>query len=580
MKRRTRALLLANLLAFLVTAVTVLAQTEYTIELLPSSIEAAIEAIHKVPILLPLSSSIKAVVEILSNEAPNAPTLDGPAEGERFNPSANVTFTWTFSDPDSGDSQSAYRLQLDDDSDFSSPIIDTGKVDSASSNTTQTLPSNVGLYYWRVKTWDSSGEEGPYSNGRAIIVDGLKVDSYSIDMASGKVYVRMVYAYDGSPVENGAISFAGLSESTNSTGWAVFDLSSAADFGWGQVAYGVQDGVYGITCKVQNQTLPLAKRNRLVQSGCEISSLTYDSDEDRLYVEFAGTGAYTLKVHGSKPTYILNATYDLEMNYTDHLALSHDGSRRIVLGYPNWGDFYVRGLTAGVIAEIYWTDQKLTIVLDGPSGTSGTLYVHCGSQGMPNSWSGFSNNPTYDAGTTVLTGEYTFSSSLTITLDFTTSTTSGAGGGASGAFTPEIYVRISSRRVSLYPGESATLRLIINWTGVNSIRITSIEFMGAAEDWLTLAEDLPKTIFKPIGEEVGTGEIELHIMAPETAQPGDYTVPVTIRAEAVGSRIDTNGYLTFSILRKPTPISLIPEYMTWIFVAAIISLILYAYLKD
>jgi len=61
------------------------------------------------------------------NNPPYAPTLNTPAVGHRFNPSSSVTFTWAFSDPDMGDFQTAYQFQLDNDNDFSSPIIDTGK---------------------------------------------------------------------------------------------------------------------------------------------------------------------------------------------------------------------------------------------------------------------------------------------------------------------------------------------------------------------------------------------------------------------------------------------------------------------
>jgi len=113
-----------------------------------------------------------------------------------------------------------------------------------------------------------------------------------------------------------------------------------------------------------------------------------------------------------------------------------------------------------------------------------------------------------------------------------------------------------------------------------NVRVTSIDFTGAAGDWITLAEPLPKTIFKPIGEEAGKGEIELRIIAPENAETGDYTVPVLVKAEAVGSQIQANGYVTFSITPQAPPVSLVPEYMTWIFAAAIIAIILYAYLKD
>ena len=122
--------------------------------------------------------------------------------------------------------------------------------------------------------------------------------------------------------------------------------------------------------------------------------------------------------------------------------------------------------------------------------------------------------------------------------------------------------------------------LVVNFTGVNNIRVLSLEFSGAASDRIVLAEPLPKTFFKPIGEEVGKGEIELRIIAPENAEPGDYTVPVVVKAESVGSQIQTNGYLIFSIVPQAPPVSIVPEYMTWIFAIAIIAIILYAYLKD
>ena len=70
-------------------------------------------------------------------------------------------------------------------------------------------------------------------------------------------------------------------------------------------------------------------------------------------------------------------------------------------------------------------------------------------------------------------------------------------------------------------GSSSTAGLSINFTGVNNIRVLSLEFSGAAADWITLAEPLPKTIFKPLGEEVGKGEIEIRIITPEDAQLGD-----------------------------------------------------------
>lgn len=76
--------------------------------------------------------------------------------------STSPRLDWDFSDND-GDSQASYWLQVDDDSDFSSPVVNTGVV--ASSNTYHDVSglSNGVKYYWRVNVLDGyewSGWQG------------------------------------------------------------------------------------------------------------------------------------------------------------------------------------------------------------------------------------------------------------------------------------------------------------------------------------------------------------------------------------------------------------------------------------
>ena len=71
--------------------------------------------------------------------------------------------SWVFLDP--GDTQSAYQIQIDNNSDFSSPEIDTGKV-SNSSNTYSPLNLSYNTaYYWRVKVWDSKDAVSSWASG-------------------------------------------------------------------------------------------------------------------------------------------------------------------------------------------------------------------------------------------------------------------------------------------------------------------------------------------------------------------------------------------------------------------------------
>jgi len=172
----------------------------------------------------------KLVVTYSVNNPPNAPTLNSPSANTRYDISESVGFSWTFSDPDSGDSQSAYRFQLDDSSSFSSPNIDTGKVSSSSTSTTRTLPSTVEKYYWRVKTWDQDNAEGAWSLGRAIIADRIKVSSLTSNDgrrnigSTATLTVGLVYEYDGSAITSGSFTLNGLTLTHQGGGsWAATD---------------------------------------------------------------------------------------------------------------------------------------------------------------------------------------------------------------------------------------------------------------------------------------------------------------------------------------------------------------------
>ncbi|MDA3793496.1 MAG: lamin tail domain-containing protein, partial [Elusimicrobia bacterium] len=103
------------------------------------------------------------------NTAPNAPTLTSPTDDNWIN-DITPTFEWSFSDDDAGDSQGAYRIQIDDDINFGSIIEDPGKTSSASESYTSSN-LNEGQWYWQVKTWDSFDAEGPYSSTYTVKID-------------------------------------------------------------------------------------------------------------------------------------------------------------------------------------------------------------------------------------------------------------------------------------------------------------------------------------------------------------------------------------------------------------------------
>jgi len=77
-----------------------------------------------------------------------------------------VTCSWTYTDPD-GDIQAAYQVQIDDNADFSSPLVDTGTVNSGSGSYATPFGKLAydTTYYWRVMVWDSRGKQSVWTSG-------------------------------------------------------------------------------------------------------------------------------------------------------------------------------------------------------------------------------------------------------------------------------------------------------------------------------------------------------------------------------------------------------------------------------
>lgn len=92
---------------------------------------------------------------------PNPPTL---APEANFPATQAAAFAWTFNPGTTGDTQSAYELQIINAS-SSAVVLDTGQV--ASSTSSYTLAANTltngTSYQWRVNTWNQNGMEGTYS---------------------------------------------------------------------------------------------------------------------------------------------------------------------------------------------------------------------------------------------------------------------------------------------------------------------------------------------------------------------------------------------------------------------------------
>jgi hypothetical protein len=104
-------------------------------------------------------------------------------------------FNWNFTDFDSPN-QSAFQVLIDDDIEFKT--IDFNSTEQSSTNFTWEFPVNTsyqelpdGTWYWRVRTKDSDGDWGTYSEPWKIIIDATKPSSDVLFPENNGMYNRV-----------------------------------------------------------------------------------------------------------------------------------------------------------------------------------------------------------------------------------------------------------------------------------------------------------------------------------------------------------------------------------------------------
>ena len=110
------------------------------------------------------------IVQSPANNPPSATNLNAqifPNPTECTISYVGARISWTFTDPDSGDTQSAYQVQVDNNSNFSSPEDDSGKVNSSSNSYVTPLGKLAynTTYYWRLMVWDSKDLASSWISG-------------------------------------------------------------------------------------------------------------------------------------------------------------------------------------------------------------------------------------------------------------------------------------------------------------------------------------------------------------------------------------------------------------------------------
>ncbi len=188
-------------------------------------------------------SGIMTEVYVINENNPDAPEnlggsgyVDGSWGGDS---TPNLTFT--LSDDDTGNTVK-YKIQIDTDSDFSSPVVDytsplaaqgatnftvgqaAGLGSYTTGNSSQTLPT--GSYYWRVKAIDNGASESAYSTANSGSV-AFKIDATN-PTAPGKPTAT-------SPISNHrpTVSWSASSDSDSGLADPAYELQWSTDSGFG-----------------------------------------------------------------------------------------------------------------------------------------------------------------------------------------------------------------------------------------------------------------------------------------------------------------------------------------------------------
>jgi hypothetical protein len=304
-----------------------------------------------------------------------------------------------------------------------------------------------------------------------------------------------------------------------------------------------------------------------VVSDATISSVTWNNDI--LTLQFSGSPAtYVLKAScTTKPSYILNCTYDYDTDWTTMLSLTHYANTTIEIAYSNWGGFYVKK-TDSRLVSIAWADQILNLTFTGSSGNIGEIQLYCADRGAPSETSGFATT-SYSSSTKTFVGTFTFESDKSVGLSWTTSGTSG--GDSSGGQTNFLQIAIS---IVLQPLINAGTKVdgVINvtWSGATIVYVSDVKFENFPA-WFSVAS-LPYKLQKDFDSPKGTFQIKVKVTVPSNAEPGDYLIPCTVIFKTESSqKLTLGGTLKFQVFGGP---STMPDYMVIIFLTVIALILL------
>lgn len=215
-------------------------------------------------------------------------------------------------------------------------------IEADGSFTFPTFPaeSSVDVYNYTVyAVW--GGQVSIQNQTVPIIVDGMKVSKHTTNLSNDQIKVRVVYAYDDTPIQNGNATYAGFFAVTTADGWATFNVSSLKTVPWGLTAYAISEPKYGLTARTQNQTVNYQKtpiETFTIKADNPITNAGWSALTRELSFNSAGTIVTDVGNLG-KPIRIKvdGTTYtDWTYNSTTQQVTAHNVNGKVVLQWTSY----------------------------------------------------------------------------------------------------------------------------------------------------------------------------------------------------------------------------------------------------
>ncbi|AJY73854.1 DNRLRE domain-containing protein [Paenibacillus beijingensis] len=282
---------------------------------------------------------------IKHNKAPNAPTSLNPGSTSSSTPTRVVTnpvLKWTFSDPDAGDAQSAYQVQIFNGSTL---VKDSGWVTTSLSS--YSVPSSLlarnTTYNWKVRTKDKKGAISGYSAAYYIKINNLPIAS--------------ITSYtDGQQLTDNVLSFTWTYSDTDGQAESNYQILGSQN-NWASIGYdsGVKSG-----SATSFTTPPLASGTWsfkiLVKDGIEWSNAAYRNNlklPNAFEPNDSNTQAFPINYNQTYSSLINSGT---DVDFFKYTAPT-TGIDKLVLNVPS-----------GLNYDVYIYDSAMALITAGVHG--------------------------------------------------------------------------------------------------------------------------------------------------------------------------------------------------------------------